>query len=163
MHSSVRAWMAAAALVAAPALASGPNQVVGTWRPVSATVDGQGNPVDLYGPEPAGQLIFTPDLRYSVILHDRRIPRFASNARGEGTDAENLAALNGSIALYGSYSVDRNGVFTGNVVEGSTFPNWIGDRRTNEHLKMAVEGDRLVETFQRPAGPRIRIVWERVR
>lgn len=163
MRISVMGLMASMALVAMPVFAAGPNKAVGTWRPTSATIDAQGATTNIYGPTPAGQLIFTEDMRYSVILHDPRIARFASNVRGEGTDAENRAALNGSIALYGSYTVDGEGVFSGNVVEGSTFPNWIGDRRTRESLRMVVEGDKLIETFQRPSGPRIRIVWERVR
>ncbi len=163
MRVSVVGLMTAVALATTSALAAGPNKVAGTWRPTSATIDAQGATTNIYGPVPAGQLIFTENLRYSVILHDPRIARFASDVRGEGTDAENRAAFNGSIALYGSYTVDREGAFAGNVVEGSTFPNWIGDKRTREDLSMVVDGDKLVETFQRPAGPRIRIVWERVR
>jgi len=155
--------LVSALLTTSPAFAAGPNKLVGTWKPVSATIDSQGTSTDIYGPQPGGQLIFTADLQYSVVLHDRRIPKFVSNARGQGTDAENRAAFNGSMALYGSYTVDAKGEFTGNTVEGSTFPNWIGDKRTRRELSMTVEGNRMTESFQRPSGPRIKIVWERVR
>lgn len=102
MRVSVVGLMTAVALATTSALAAGPNKVAGTWRPTSATIDAQGATTNIYGPVPVGQLIFTENLRYSVILHDPRIARFASDVRGEGTDAENRAAFNGSIALYGS-------------------------------------------------------------
>ena len=69
----------------------------------------------------------------------------------------------GSIGLFGSYTVDEAGAFTGDVVEGSTFPNWIGDVRTRKELRLTVVGDRMDESFQRPDGTRIAIRWQRVR
>ena len=55
-----------------------------------------------------------------------------------------------------------NGELSGDRVEGSTFPNWTGDVRTRKELQLAVDGDRMSESFQRPEGTRIVIIWERV-
>ncbi|WP_315760657.1 lipocalin-like domain-containing protein [Sphingomonas sp. Y38-1Y] len=140
-----------------------PNQVLGTWRMVSATIDPDGRKAPAYGAQPSGMLVFTPEMRYIEVLTAGGEPPFASNARGEGTDAENRRAMATSIAHFGTYTVDGNGVFTGNRVEGATFPNWVGNVRTRKELTLVVEGDRMTEQFQRPDGTRIAIIFERVR
>lgn len=55
------------------------------------------------------------------VLTDADIPRFASDARGEGTDDENRMAMSRSTGFFGTYTVDENGEFSGNRVEGATF------------------------------------------
>jgi hypothetical protein len=156
--------VALGALVAgAAAQDAPPNQVVGTWRMVSAEIERDGAKVPAYGPRPNGLLIFSPDMRYVEVLTDGDAPRFASDARGQGTDAENRRAMAVSIGMFGTYTVDAAGRFSGNRVEGSTFPNWVGAVRTREDLRIDVEGDRMSESFTRPDGTRIAIVFERVR
>jgi hypothetical protein len=143
--------------------AAAPNQVVGTWRMVSAEIERGVVSTPAYGEQPNGMLAFTPDMRFVEVLTDASVPPFASDARGEGTDAENRAAMAGSIGLFGTYTVDEFGQFSGNRVEGSTFPNWVGDVRTTDDLRIIVDGDRMTENFTRPDGTRIAIVFERVR
>ncbi|TBX72960.1 hypothetical protein E0I74_32540 [Rhizobium laguerreae] len=65
------------------------NQVVGTWRMMSATIDPGRKNISAYGEKPNGLLVFTPDMHFVEVLTDAGIPRFASNARGAGTDDEN--------------------------------------------------------------------------
>lgn len=143
--------------------AAAPNQVLGTWRMVSAETERDGVTAPAYGERPNGMLTFTEDMRFVEVLTDSTVPRFASNARGEGTDAENRAAMAGSIGLFGTYTVDAAGQFSGNRVEGATFPNWVGAVRTTDDLRLVVDGDRMTEYFTRPDGTRITIVFERVR
>ncbi|AEF21367.1 MULTISPECIES: lipocalin-like domain-containing protein [Pseudomonas] len=157
---------AAATLLLAAATSSAeqkPNKVAGTWNLIAATVENDGVTSYPYGPEPRGRLVFTPDLYFVEFLHDPRIPRFQSNQRGGGTDAENRAVMAGSLALYGRYTVDAQGDFSGNTVEGSSFPNWTGDVRTTRELRMEVEGERMIESFQRPGGAKVRLVFQRAR
>lgn len=139
-----------------------PNKVVGTWRPVSATLEKDGEKSYPYGPKPHAKLVFTRDMHFVEILNDPRIPRFRSNERGGGTDEENRAAMAGTFALYGRYTVDAKGDFSGNTVEGSNFPNVIGDVRTTKELTMDVQGNRMIENFKRPGGAKVTIVWERI-
>lgn len=138
------------------------NQVVGTWRMISATIDPDGKNIPAYGEKPNGLLVFTPDMHFVEVLTDADIPRFASNVRGEGTDEENRMVMSRSIGFFGTYTVDENGEFSGNRVEGSTFPNWIGSVRTRDDLTLVVDGDRMIENFRRPDGTRIRIEFQRV-
>ncbi len=167
MHPLSLIHLAAAAALLLAAVSSHaeqkPNKVAGTWNLIAATVENDGVTSYPYGPEPRGRLVFTPDLYFVEFLHDPRIPRFQSNQRGGGTDAENRAVMAGSLALYGRYTVDAQGDFSGNTVEGSSFPNWTGDVRTTQELRMEVEGERMIESFQRPGGAKVRLVFQRAR
>jgi hypothetical protein len=130
---------------------------------ISATIDPGGRNIPAYGNNPSGLLVFTPDMRFVELLIDADIPRFASNSRGEGTDDENREVMSRSLALFGTYTVDENGEFSGNRVEGSTFPNWVGSTRTREDITFVVVGDRMTENFRRPEGTQIRIEFQRVK
>ncbi len=67
----------------------------------------------------------------------------------------------GNLALFGTYTADTEGNFTGNLVQGCTFPNWIGEQRTAEQLEEVVDGDHMLETFQ-SGDVRVEIHWQRV-
>ena len=139
------------------------NKIVGTWAPASVQAEIGGKTVDLYGVAPTGSLIFTENMRFSVIVHDPRLPRFASDDRAKATQSETLAAAAGSLALYGTYTVGDDGQFFDQVVEGSTFPNWNGLKRGREQLTLNADGDVMTEHFANlPDGPQIKIVWKRV-
>jgi hypothetical protein len=137
------------------------NKVVGMWRPESirATVNGQ--TVDPFGPRPTGMLCFHESMHFVELMSDPSVPRFSSGARETGTDEENKAVVIGNLALFGTYSVDEEGNLTGDAVQGCTFPNWIGDRRTGGQIKATVEGDTMTEVFQN-GDMRVDIVWKRV-
>lgn len=153
---------AACLAMARSAKADAPNKVLGTWRMVSAQLDPDGKNLPAYGPAPKSLLVFTADMHVIEVMTDSTIPKFASNARGHGSADENHAAMAGSIGWFGTYTIDESGDLSGNRVEGSTFPNWVGDVRTKKDLQLVVDGDRMLERFQRPEGTRIVITWERV-
>lgn len=140
-----------------------PNKVAGTWTMVSARIDPNGGNQPAYGPKPSGMLVFTEDMHFVEVLTDSTVPKFASNVRGNGTDEENRKAMAGGTGFFGSYTVDGSGEFSGNRVDGSTFPNWIGGVRTRKELRLTVDGDRMTEASQRPDGTRIAIIYERAR
>lgn len=152
----------AAALLKAGAEPAQTNEVLGTWQMVSATLEENGQIRHPYGPRPAGMLVFTSDMHFVEVLTDPDTPRFASDARGQGTDAENRRAMAASIGFYGTYTVDRSGRFAGNRVEGATFPNWVGSVRSTKDLSLVVRGDRMFETFTRPDGGKLTAEFLRV-
>lgn len=78
--AALAAGVAAAFAIASPVTAQTPNQVVGTWRPVSATLEVNGTKSHPYGPEPQGMLVFTTDMHFVELLRDPRVPR-SSNHR----------------------------------------------------------------------------------
>ncbi|MDP9937944.1 lipocalin-like domain-containing protein [Ectopseudomonas alcaliphila] len=139
------------------------NQVAGTWRMVSATLEADGRIERPYGENPQGMLVFTQGMHFVEVLTDGDMPRFQSNARGGGSDEENRRAMASSIGFFGTYSVDEQGRFAGNRVEGATFPNWVGGVRTTKELQLRVEGERMYETFTRPDGGRFSAEFVRAR
>ena len=152
-----------ALLVSTTSYAKPTNRVAGTWEIVSAKADPKGENRDLYGPEPAGQLIFGEDMRFAVVINNPAVPHFTEKDRAKGTAAENKAAVAGALALYGTYTVDSAGHFAGERVLGSTFPNWNGLARNTTTLTESVDGDNMIEHLHDPGGPFIEIVWRRVR
>jgi hypothetical protein len=156
-------FIAACLAMAGSAKAEAPNKVLGTWRMVSAQLDPDGKNLPAYGPAPKSLLVFTADMHVIEVMTDSTIPKFASNARGRGTADENQAAMAGSIGWFGTYTVDESGDLSGDRVEGSTFPNWVGDVRTRKELQFVMDGDRIFETFYRPEGTKVVITWQRVR
>lgn len=139
------------------------NQVAGTWRMVSATLETNGRIERPYGENPQGMLVFTPDMHFVEVLTDGDTPRFRSDVRGDGSDDENRRVMASSIGFFGTYSVDEQGRFSGNRVEGATFPNWVGGVRTTQELQLKVDGERMYETFTRPDGGRFSAEFVRAR
>jgi Lipocalin-like domain len=116
-------------------------QIQGSWTLVSCVNETDGKKSDVFGPNPRGFMILTPDGRYSLIVMRSSLPKFASNSRIKGTDEENQAVVKGSMAHFGRYAVVNEKEQTVNFfVEGSTFPNW--DNEPQKRI-MSVSGDEL--------------------
>jgi lipocalin-like protein len=83
-----------------------------------------------YGPSPKGTMMVGANGRFSITVVRSDLPKFASNNRISGTPEENKAVVQGTIAYFGTYSIDETThVLTVNV-EGSTFPNFSGSTQT---------------------------------
>ena len=87
-------------------------QLVGAWTIVSVSSKlPDGSPV--WGDSPLGLIVFTSDGHYSTQLMRSDLPKYASNNRAKGTPEEYKAIAIGSVANYGTYSVDEaNKTFT---------------------------------------------------
>jgi hypothetical protein len=113
------------------------DQIQGHWIMVSIYNEQDGKKTDVFGPNPRGTLIFTPDGSFSYILMKASLPKFASNARQKGTAEENQAVVQGSIAYFGKYTVAGDKEVNLHV-EGSTFPNWDGQ---DQKRLITINGD----------------------
>ena len=103
---------------------------IGTWTLVSLTSGEGANQTLPYGPNPKGTMMVDADGRFSIMVMRSDLPKFASNNRMTGTADENKAVVQGSIAYFGTYSIDEaTHVLTVNV-EGSSFPNFVGGTQT---------------------------------
>jgi lipocalin-like protein len=136
--------LAAAALILGTVLtASAPAQtvkdLVGTWTWVS--IEGtrpDGTKYQPFGPSPKGHIVFDANGRFAFLLTSSGRPRFVSNNREQGTAEENAAAMKGSIAYSGTYSVnDKTLIFN---VEASTYPN---AEATQQKRTITVTADEL--------------------
>jgi hypothetical protein len=103
---------------------------IGTWTLVSLTAGEGANQTLPYGPNPKGTMMIDANGRFSIMVMRSDLPKFAANNRMSGTPEENKAVVQGSIAYFGTYSIDEaTHVLTVNV-EGSTYPNFVGGTQT---------------------------------
>jgi len=98
-------------------------QLVGTWTLVRCEVvapDGAKTPL-VVGDDPAGQYIFTDDGHFSFQA-TAELSKFASNDRMKTTPEDNKAVVQGSIAYYGTYTVNDADKIIYLHIERSSFP-----------------------------------------
>jgi hypothetical protein len=100
---------------------------IGTWKLVSSefrTSDGQVSyPL---GQGAVGILMYDSGGRMAAQLMRSDRPPFASGDMRRGTPEEIRAAADGYVAYFGRYDVDDNKATVVHHVEGSLFPNWVG-------------------------------------
>src|SRR5260370_30048919 len=119
-------------------------QIVGSWTYASAdTVRTDGSRVPTWGPNPAGLWMFGSDGRYISLTGRAGVPRFASNSRMTGTPDENKAAVQGSIAQFGGYTINEAEHTLTLNIEYSSYPNWTGTQQTRP---FTIVGDELKYT-----------------
>jgi len=105
-------------------------QLVGTWIFVrTEATQADGKKLLPFGPTPKGSLIFSEDGHFAHLQVADGLPKFASNSRVTGTAEENKAVIQGSIALSGTYTVDEAVKAFTRRIEGTTFPNWVGEEQ----------------------------------
>ena len=118
--------------------------------------------VPAYGPNARGRMMLSADGRYSIVLARATLPKFASNSRVKGTADEYKGVVEGSLAHYGTYSVDDGGKAITFNIEASTFPNFDG---TSQKRALKVAGDQLTYTVVTTSAgvPGNDVVWKRVK
>jgi hypothetical protein len=136
-------------------------QLAGTWLMVSnITTRSDGSKVDTFGPNPKATAIYEINGRFVTVTIRSDLPKFVSNNRATGTADENKAVVQGSIAYFGTYTVDEADKSFTAQVEGATFPNWTG---TAQKRKVAFSGNEMTQSVTTgSAGGSVEIKWKRV-
>ena len=133
--------------------------LVGTWQLVSnKNVRQDGTKVDIFGTNPKGLYVFTSNGHFAIINARPDLPKFASNNRNEVTPEENKAIVQGSIALFGTYTVGDK-VLTLKV-DASTWPSWTG---TEQKRNITLTGDELKWSLAASVGGTAEVVLRRVK
>ena len=102
--------------------------LVGTWELMSCVGNwSDGRVVYPYGPDPAGLLAYDAHGHFSGQIQGAGRPMFESGNLLRGTPEEIKAAFEGYVAYYGTYDVDEATGQLTHHVEGSLFPNWVGE------------------------------------
>ena len=140
------------ALAASAAAQNLRNQLVGTWDFVVAEVKAPDGKVSYpFGKSPKGILIFTFDGHFAQV-HVGDVPKIASNNRLKGTPEEYAAIMQGSLSVFGTYTVDQEKKTVTYKIISSTFPNWEGESQTRTIDKLTA--DEFVNTNPNVAGGR---------
>ena len=149
-------------LAAGDAFAQTAKDLAGTWTLVSAINEQGGNKTDPFGPNPKGILIVDPNGRYVIIAARADLPKVASNNRTTATPEENKAIVQGSVAHFGSLSVNAaDKTITFKIETYTTFPNSDG---TEQKRPFTVTGDELKYTVPAASGGGTSTtVWKRAK
>src|SRR5258705_237215 len=92
--------------------------------PCTMALFSSGVPCRRFSAANLGMMILGPDGHFVQVLTRPGLPKFAAENRLQGTPDENKAIVQGSIALYGSYSVVEKTLVL--HVESGTWPAWTG-------------------------------------
>ena len=109
------------------------DRFTGTWRLLACEGRWSNGRITFpYGTDPGGMLVYDGRGSFSgqIMTHGR--PAFATGNLLKGSDDEVRAAFEGYVAYYGTYTVDESESLMLHQVEGSFFPNWIGERQVRE-------------------------------
>jgi hypothetical protein len=123
-------------------------QLIGHWTLVSNVNEVDGKKVDVFGANPKGLFIFDRSGRYAILIFRADLPKIASNNRNTGTAEENKAVVQGSLAHYGTYTVNEKEGSYNLRPQGSTFANWLG---ADQPRKFSIAGDELKITNPAPS------------
>ena len=145
----------ASAAVAQPAK-SMREQIVGTWDFVIAEITtADGKKTFPFGERPKGMLVFTADGHFSQVHVSGDLPRIEGNNRLAGTPEQNTAIVHGSLALFGTYTVDEaKKTLTFNIVS-STFPNQWGTSQTRTIDRLTADEFRNTNPAASRDGPAV--------
>jgi Lipocalin-like domain len=137
-------------------------RLIGSWTLISLTA-GEGAAQTMpYGPNPKGTMMVDGNGRFSITVVRSDLPGFASDNRMSGTPEENAAVVHGSIAYFGTYSIDETTHVITVDVEASTFPNFSGGRQTRI---LSFNGDEVTYLNPTPSmgGGPAKVTYRRVK
>jgi len=138
------------------------DQLVGTWLMVSSSsVRPDGTKIER--PNMKGMVIYTSDGHFSFVSVRADLPKLASNDRAQASVEEARAVLTGSIAYFGTYSVNEQERVITAKVEGSTFPNLIGGPEQKRIVTNLTAEELKFTNPRTPAGETLELVWKRAK
>lgn len=140
------------------ALSSGSNaraevldeQLAGAWTYVAVdTVRPDGSRTPMYGPNPQGLVIFDGHGHYALVNSRGDLPKYVANDRMRGTAEEYRTTVQGSIAHFGTYTINEADKTITFHIATSTFPNWNG---VEQRRPFVLSGDELRWTTPSASG-----------
>jgi len=137
-------------------------QLVGTWILVSsAIIRPDGTKTDR--PNLKGIVIYTSDGHFALVNVRADLPKLAANNRARATAEEARAVVAGSIAYFGTYSVNEVEKVITAKVEGSTFANLIGGAEQKRIITSLTADELKFINPTSPSGVTLELVWKRAK
>jgi hypothetical protein len=99
-----------------------------------------------YGPNPNDIVIFDASGHYALEIARSNNPKIASNNRAQGTADENMAIVAGTLAHFGTYTVDETGKTLTFHIQSGSFPNWEGTAQKRQVTLASASAQLLVNS-----------------
>jgi hypothetical protein len=129
------------------------DEFIGAWKLVSYERRTPAGDLEYpMGAHPVGRLAYDPSGRMSAQLMRADRPHFQDSP---ASAEEKIAAFDGYVAYYGTYTVNPAGHTVVHHVEASLNPNWVGTDLTRSY---EFSNSQLILSTAE-----IRLVWERAR
>jgi hypothetical protein len=162
VHIALGAAIVAAPFVMSRAFAQNVGDVIGTWTLVSSVTDKDGIKTDQFGPGAKGMMSLDADGHFMLTIIGPNLPVFASSNRANGTPEENKAVVARSIAMIGTYAVNRPDGSLIFKVESATFPNWNGTEQKRS-IVTATRDELVYITATASSGGVGTVTWKRAK
>jgi hypothetical protein len=144
---------------------SAKDMLVGAWTLLLADgVKADGTHVPEFGPNPDGILMFSPSGRYALQIERANLPKIKANDREKPTADESKAIAAGTLAHFGTYTVNDADKSFITHVEASSYPNWNGTKQTRKIT--ALTDDVLTYSVPNPIGGEfnhVELVWRKAK
>jgi Lipocalin-like domain len=139
-------------------------QIVGDWTLVSwVQTHADGSKNYRFGNNPKGINTFSPAGHFSLIILQPDLPKISSNDPMKPSAEEAEAIVRGSIAYYGTYSVDETSKTIDMQLDGTTLTNQLG--RTQKRSIDLISADEMRYSNPTAVGGggagKIEVVWKR--
>jgi hypothetical protein len=145
--------LGAAAIAAPPASASGPEDIIGTWRLVSFEDVEDGKVIRRFGEKPDGLFVYTADGHVIIHIANPANPNCyapgKTTGRGKLDERASLACspeqmrelLDNSVAYWGTYTIDKTAGIVTHKVKSDLSNGYAG---TDQPRPFKLNGNRLV-------------------
>ncbi len=143
---------------------SSKEQIVGAGTLVSAeSVRPDGSRVAVFGSNPKGIMIFSHDGYFALVQMRAELPGIVAKSRDQGTPEENKAIVQGSIAYFGTYSVNEAEKVIALKLEGSTFANLLGGGEQKRIITSLTRDELKFTNPKSPSGATLEVGWKRAK
>jgi hypothetical protein len=134
-------------------------RIVGAWTLVAVTAErADGSKTEPFGTNPKGIIIFTDSGNFSLFQSRADLPKLAENDRGKATAEEARAVVGGSIAYYGTYSVNEADKSLSVTLDGATFANLLEGVQRRDITSLTAD-ELKFSNSRTPSGMTLQTVW----
>jgi hypothetical protein len=123
------------------------DQLVGTWTLTAwEQTRPDGSKLQRFGANPKGIHVFDANGRTYILFSRPDLPKIASNDPSKPTPEEAKGIVDGSIAYFGTYTVDDGSKVITVKVEASTFANQVGVDQKRTITSVSADELKMVNT-----------------
>lgn len=106
------------------------DRFIGSWALVSSVFKGEDGAIHHpLGEQVLGRINYEANGTMAAQLYSATRPTFAAQDFVQGSDSELRAAFITMLCYFGRYQIDEDSQHVVHLVEGCSFPNWLGSKQ----------------------------------